>query len=86
MRTYQPPSESLFDSLLPDDLSDALSEPSKEEVKLRKIHMEWIYLHANTRGNLLKFEKPDFHLPRKAKGEQDVKNLVSPIRHSIALL
>ena len=86
MRTYQPPSENLFDSLLSDDLSDALSEPSEEEVKLRKIHMEWIDLHANTRSNLLKFESSRFQLPRQATGEQDVKNLVSSICHSIASL
>ena len=86
MRTYQPPSENLFDALLSDTLSDALSEPSEEEVKLRKIHSEWIDLHANTRSNLLKFESPRFQLPRQATGEQDVKNLVSPTRHSIALL
>ena len=85
MRTYQPPSENLFDTLLSDNLSDALSEPSEEEVKLRKIHSEWIDLHANTRSNLLKFESSRFQLPGQAKGEQDVKNLVSPISHSIAL-
>ena len=86
MRTYQPPSENLFDALLSDALFDALSEPSEEEVELRKIHSEWIDLHAHTRSNLLKFEKPDFYLPRQATGEQDVKNLVSPARHSTALL
>ena len=86
MRTYQPPSENLFDALLSDYLSDALSEPSEEEVMLRKIHSQWIDLHAITRSNLLKFESPRFQLPRQATGEQDVKNLVSPMRHSIALL
>ena len=86
MRTYQPPSENLFDALLSDALFDALSEPSEEEVELRKIHSEWIDLHADTRSNLLKFESPSFHLPRQATGEQDVKNLVSPVRQSIALL
>ena len=84
METYQPPSENLFDSLLSDSQPEALSEPSEEEIKLREIHSEWIDLHANTRSNLLKFENPDFHLPRQASGEQDVKNLVSPMRHSIA--
>ena len=83
MRTYQPPSENLFDALLSDALFDALSEPPEEEIKLRKIHREWIDLHANSRSNLLKFENPDFQLPRQATGEQDVKNLVSPVRHSI---
>ena len=82
MRTYDPSSENLSDALL----SDVLSKPSEEEVKLKKIHREWIDLHFNTRGNLLKFEKPDFQLPRQETGEQDVKNLVSPIRHSIASL
>ena len=86
MRTYQPPSENLFHSLLSDSQSDALSEPSDEEVKLRKVHSAWIDLHANTRSNLLKFENPDFYLPGQATGEQDVKNLVSPTHHSIALL
>ena len=86
MQTYQPPSENLLDALLSDAPFDALPEPSEEEVELRKIHSEWIDLHVNTRSNLLKFENPDFQLPRQAKGEKDVKNLVSPIRHSIALL
>ena len=86
MRTYNPPSENLFDALLSDSLSDALSEPSEEEVKLRKIHSEWIDLHANTRSNLLKFENPRFQLPRQATGEQDVKNLVGLMRYSTVLL
>ena len=85
MQTYQPPSENLFDLLLSDDLY-ASSEPSEEEVKLRTIHSEWIDLHAVTRSNLLKFESPDFYLPRQASGAREVKNLVSPIRHSTALL
>ena len=83
MQDFEPPSENIFDSLL-SDTPDAPSEPSKEEVKLRRIHSEWIDLHAVTRSNLLKFENPRFHLPRQASGERDVKNLVSIIRHSIA--
>jgi hypothetical protein len=58
MATYEPPSENIFDSLLSDDPSDASSEPSEEEVKLRTIHSEWIDLHVITRSNLLKFENP----------------------------
>ena len=85
MRTYKPPSEDIFEALL-SDAPDAPSEPSEEEVELRTIHREWIDLHANTHSNLLKFENPDFHLPRQATGEQDVKNLVSLMRHSTALL
>jgi len=86
MRTYTPPSENIFESLLSDGLSDAPSEPSEEEVRLRRIHSEWIDLHAVTRANLLKFENPHFRLPSHALGERDVKNLVSPIRHSITSL
>ena len=82
MRTYNPPSENLFDTLL----SDTPSEPSEEEVELRTIHREWIDLHAITHSNLLEFENPNFLLPSQATGEQDVKNLVSLIRHSTALL
>ena len=83
MQSYKPPSDNI---LLSDGLSDAPSEPSEEEAKLRKIHSKWIDLHAATRSNLLKFENPHFHLPRQASGEQDVKTLVSPIRYSIASL
>jgi len=72
MKTYQPPPENIFEALL----SDAPSEPSKEEVLLRTIHSEWIDLHAATRDNLLKFETPGFKLPRMATGEQNVKMLV----------
>lgn len=80
MRTYQPPSENIFDSLLSDSPPDVPSEPSAEEVKLRTIHREWIDLHIVTRSNLLKFENPRFELPKKATGQHDVKNLVSLIR------
>jgi len=86
MQTYKPPSENIFDALLSDALPDAPSEPSEEEVKLRTIHGEWIDLHAATRGNLLKFENPRFELPKKATGEQDVKNLVGILRSWAALL
>jgi len=79
MRTYTPQSENTFESLLYDAPSDAPSEPSAEEVKLRTIHREWIDLHAITRSNLLKFENPEFELPKMATGERDVKNLVSLI-------
>ena len=85
MRTYAPPSEDIFDTLF-SDVPDAPSEPSEDEVKLRTIHREWIDLHAITRSNLLKFESPDFHLPRQATGEQDVKNLVSLMRPSTTLI
>jgi len=78
MRTYEPPSENIFDSLL-SDAPYAPSEPSAEEVKLRTIHREWIVLHATTRSNLLKFESSWFELPNSATGEQDVKDLVSLI-------
>ena len=85
MRTYQPPSENVFEALL-SDAPNTPFEPSEEEVELRMIHREWIDLHANTHSNLLEFENPDFHLPRQATGERDVKNLVSAMRHSTALL
>ena len=63
----------MFEALL----SDALSEPSDEEVLLGTIHSQWIDLHAVTRDNLLKFETPGFKLPRMATGERNVKTLVS---------
>ena len=85
MRTYKPPSEDMFEALF-SDAPDAPSEPSEEEVELRTIHREWIDLHANSRSNLLKFEKPDFHLPRQATGERDIKDLVRFMRHLTALL
>ena len=85
MQTYKPPSEDIFEALL-SDTPDAPSEPSEDEVELRKIHREWIDLHANTRSNLLKFENPGFHLSRQATGEQDVKNLVGLMRYSTVLL
>jgi hypothetical protein len=72
MQTYQPSPENLFEALL----SDAPSEPSDEEILLRTIHSQWVDLHAVTRDNLLKFERPGFELPRMATGEQNVKILV----------
>ena len=85
MQTYKPPSEDMFEALF-SDAPDAPSEPSEEEVELRTIHREWIDLHVVTHSNLLEFENPDFHLPRQATGEQDVKNLVSLMRYSTGLL
>jgi len=73
MQTYQPPLDNIYEALL----SDPPSEPSEEEVLLRKIHIQWVDLHAATRDNLLKFENPGFQLPRRAVGEQNVKTLVS---------
>ena len=73
MKTYQPPSDNLFDGLL----SDHSSEPTEEEVRLKMIHSQWIDLHRATRRNLLDFEMPGFKLPRMASGEQEVKDLVS---------
>jgi len=73
MQAYQPPPENMFEALL----SAAPSEPSEEETLLRTIHSQWVNLHATTRDNLLKFEKPGFTLPQSASGEQDVGNLVS---------
>ena len=85
MRDYEPPSENIFDWLL-SDAPDVPPEPSEEDIKLRKIHREWVDLHAVTRSNLLKFESPHFYLPRQASGEQDVQNLVSHTGHSITSL
>ena len=73
MQTYQAPSENMFEELL----SNALSDPSDEEVLLRTIHSQWVNLHAVTRENLLKFETPEFKLSRSAYGDLSVKNLVS---------
>jgi len=81
MRTYQPPPDNIFEALL----SDAPSEPSEEEVLLRKIHSQWIDFHAATRDNLLKFETPGFKLPRMATGEWEVKTLVSFMSYWTAL-
>ena len=74
MQTYQSPSKNnKFEA----PLSDALSEPSEEEIILRKIHSQWANLHAATRDNLLKFETPGFQLPLIATGDLHVKILVS---------
>ena len=73
MQTYQPPPENMFEALL----SEAPYEPSNEDILLKTIHNQWIDLHAVTRDNLLRFETPEFKLPRMATGEQNVKTLVS---------
>ena len=73
MQTYEPPPKNVFEA----PLADAPSEPSDSEIILRTIHSHWVTLHAVTRDNLLKFEAPEFNLPREATGEQNVKNLVS---------
>jgi len=61
----------------PAEIYDTPSDPSDEEILLRAIHRQWGDLHAVTRENLLKFETPDFTLPPMARGEHDVKLLVS---------
>ena len=73
MQTYQPPLGDVFEARL----SDAPSKPSEEDVLLGVIHNQWIDLRTATRDNLLKFEDPEFSLPRMASGEQNVKSLVS---------
>ena len=65
MQTYEPPPENMYEALL----AGTPSEPSDEEILLRRIHIQWIDLHAATRDNLLKFENPEFRLPRMATGE-----------------
>ena len=67
METYRPP-ENIFDVLV----SDGLSGPSDEETLLGTIHNQWIDLNTVTRDILLKFETPEFRLPRMAIGEQNV--------------
>lgn len=52
-------------------------EPTLEEVQLKELHAQWVDLHVATKKNLLEFERPDFRLPSKAKGHEDVKKLVS---------
>ena len=39
------------------------------------MHNQWIDLYAVTRDILLKFETPEFRLPRMAIGEQNVQAL-----------
>ena len=70
MRAYRPPPENVFDAL-------DLFEPPDGEVLLGTIYNQWIELQAVTRDNLLKFETPEFRLPRMATGEQNVQSLVS---------
>jgi hypothetical protein len=72
MQTYQPPPETMFETLP----SCALREPSDEEILLRTIHSQWADVLPSTRDNLLRFETPGFELPQMATGEEDVKNLV----------
>ena len=61
----------------PAEIYDTPSVPSDEEILLRMIHRQWGDLHTVTRNNLLKFETPGFTLPPMARGEHDVKILVS---------
>ena len=68
MQNYRRPPENMF---------EAPSDPSDEEILLRAIQSQWISLYPVTRDNLLKFEAPGFRLPQMATGELDVKLLVS---------
>ena len=72
MQAYDPPPENMFQALF----ADGPSVPSYEEILPRVIHRQWIDLHAVARDNLLKFENPEFRLPRMATGEQNVRTLV----------
>ena len=73
VQTYEPPTEGMFEALF----SGTPSQPSEEEVMLRRIHSQLADLHTVTRDNLLEFETPGFELPPMAAGEQNVKKLVS---------
>ena len=54
--------------------------PSAEEVRLKELHAQWVDLHAVTRANLMRFERPGFRFPSKAIGHTDVKNLVGEVQ------
>jgi len=79
MQTYEPPTEERIEAPSP----GAPSEPPEDEVILRRIHSQWVDLHAVTRENLLEFETPGFELPRAASGEQNVRNLVNQTNYTI---
>jgi len=65
MLIYQSLLENMFKVLL----SDALSEPSDEEILVRALRSQWVDLHAFTRHKSLKFETPGFELSLIATGE-----------------
>jgi hypothetical protein len=73
LRTYQPPSENIYDVMFEGEVE----EPTAAEIQLKELHAQWIDLHAATKKNLLEFESPDFCLPSKATGYDNVKTLVS---------
>lgn len=77
LRTYHPPSDNIYDDAM---FEGELEEPSASEIQLKELHAQWVDLHASTKKNLLEFERPDFLLPSKATGYDNVKTLV---RHYI---
>lgn len=53
-----------------------VEEPTTAEVQLKELHAQWVDLHVATKKNLLEFESPNFCLPSKAIGYDNVKTLV----------
>jgi hypothetical protein len=56
----------------PSDFSRAQKQTPEEF----EIYASWINLPATTRQNLKEFEQPEFQLPTKAIGREQVKHLV----------
>ncbi|KIM23880.1 hypothetical protein M408DRAFT_332082 [Serendipita vermifera MAFF 305830] len=81
LRLYQPPSENIYDVMFEGEPE----EPSPEEIRLKELHAQWVDLHVATKKNLLEFEKPDFHLPSRATGHEDVKKLLSQLNDIVRL-
>ena len=80
MKSYQPPTTSVFDAMIGG--LDAECETSPEASELERIHHEWESLHISSQDNLVLFEDPSFQLPDRASGAEAVKDLVSPMSHS----
>lgn len=74
MAGYVPPSDDTFADVL---TGKPQSTASQADMQKLEIYNKWADLHPLTKQNLLRFEEKDFKLPAKAKGEVDVRILVS---------
>ncbi|KAG8796745.1 hypothetical protein FRC17_007956, partial [Serendipita sp. 399] len=80
LKSYEPPSDDSYDFMLQPE-----TRVEEEDSTLKELHAQWADLHAATRQNLDKFERPGYILPNKARGHADVKALLGILNDIIRL-
>ncbi|KLO16273.1 hypothetical protein SCHPADRAFT_995240 [Schizopora paradoxa] len=90
MEHYKPPIEenrydALFEAVPDGPILAPTSKNIREAEEALGIYRNWIDLHANTKRNLKRIEGPNFALPDKAEGAEDVTDLLGLINDIVRL-